>query len=91
MQCACTTLIPLFLFWMVLLREVLARDPLRRNERSAGGSGATLMRRADTSLDANAESSWRHQVHEVVPHREDPHRGVPHRGVPHRGVPHREL
>ena len=86
MQRACTTLIPLFLFWMVLLREVLARDPLRRNERSAGGSGATLMRRADTSLDANAESSWRHQVHEVVPHR-----GVPHRGVPHRGVPHREL
>lgn len=91
MQRACTTLIPLFLFWMVLLREVLARDPLRRNERSAGGSGATLMRRADTSLDANAESSWRHQVHEVVPHREDPHREDPYREDPYRGDSYREL
>jgi len=49
------------------------------------------MRRADTSLDANAESSWRHQVHEVVPHREDPHRGDSHRGDSHRGDSYREL
>jgi len=49
------------------------------------------MRRADTSLDANAESSWRHQVHEVVPHREDPHREDPYREDPYRGDSYREL